>query len=255
MKNITFIGSGNVATILSMELHRNGYNILEIWSKTEKSAKILADKLSCSYCVDLKKLKNPDLFIVAIKDEHIKDIVNLIQNKETPIVHTSGSVGIDVFTNKNNYGVFYPLQTFSKEVSLNFNNLPVCIEANNELTQKDLIKIGNSLSSNIHLVDSKQREKLHIAAVISCNFTNHMLTISENLMKESELEFNLLKPLIKETLEKALANSPNKVQTGPAARKDLEIVKKHINLLSYDDKLKKLYSLISRHITSFKSSE
>ena len=255
MKNITFIGSGNVATILSMELQRNGYNILEIWSKTEKSAKILANKLSCSYCIDLKNLKNTDLFIVAIKDDHIKDIVNLIQNKETPIVHTSGSVGIDIFSNKNNFGIFYPLQTFSKDVSVNFNNLPICIEANNELTQKYLIKIGNSISSNIHLVDSIQREKLHIAAVISCNFSNHMWAISENLMKEGELEFDLLKPLIKETLEKALANSPNKVQTGPAVRKDLEIVQKHINLLSYDDKLKKLYSLISRHIISYKSRE
>ncbi|MAO70944.1 MAG: NADP oxidoreductase [Flavobacteriales bacterium] len=253
MKNITFIGAGNVATILSMELQRNGYNILEVWSKTEKSAKILADKLSCSYCVDLNNLKSPDLFIVAIKDDHIRDIVNIIQNKETPIVHTSGSVGIDVFSNKNNFGVFYPLQTFSKEFSLNFNNLPICIEANNELTQRDLIKIGNSISSNIHLVDSKQREKLHIAAVISCNFTNHMLTISEGLLKDSELEFDLLKPLIKETLEKALSNSPENVQTGPAFRKDLEIVQKHINLLSYDDKLKKLYSLISKHIISSKS--
>ena len=103
-------------------------------------------------------------------------------------------------------------------------------------------------------MDSKQRENLYLA-VISCNFTNHMLTISENLMKESELEFDLIKPLIKETHEKALANSPNKVQTGPAARKDLEIVQKHINLLSYDDNLKKLYSLISRHIISFKSCE
>ena len=152
MKNITFIGSGNVATILSMELQRKGYNILEVWSKTEKSAKILADKLSCNYCVDLKNLKNPDLFIVSIKDEYIKDIVSLIQNKETPIVHTSGSIGIDVFSNNNNFGVFYPLQTFSKEVSLNFNNLPICIEGNNELIQKDLIKIGNSISSNVHLV-------------------------------------------------------------------------------------------------------
>ena len=255
MKNITFIGSGNVATILSMELQKNGYNILEIWSKKQKSAKILADKLSCSYSVDLKNLKNPDLFIVAVKDENIKDTIKLIQNKEIPIVHTSGSVGLDVFSNKNNFGVFYPLQTFSKEVSLNFNNLPICIEANNELIQKNLIKIGNSISSNIHLINSKQREKIHIAAVISCNFTNHMLTISESLMKENELKFDLLKPLIRETLEKALANSPNKVQTGPAIRKDLEIVQKHINLLSYDDKLKKIYSLISRHITSFKSSE
>ena len=255
MKNITFIGSGNVATILSMELQRKGYNILEVWSKTEKSAKILADKLSCNYCVDLKNLKNPDLFIVSIKDEYIKDVVSLIQNKEIPIVHTSGSVGLDVFSNNNNFGVFYPLQTFSKEVPLKFNNLPICIEANNELTQKDLIKIGKSISSNVHLVDSKQREKIHIAAVISCNFTNHMLTISESLMKENELKFDLLKPLIRETFEKALTNSPKKVQTGPAVRKDLGIIQKHINLLSYDDKLKKLYSLISRHITSFKSSE
>ena len=227
MKNITFIGSGNVATILSMELQKNGYNILEICSKKQKSAKILADKLSCGYSVDLKNLKNPDLFIVAVKDEHIKDTIKLIQNKEIPIVHTSGSVGLDVFSNKNNFGVFYPLQTFSKEVSLNFNNLPICIEANNELIQKNLIKIGNSISSNIHLVDSKKRKKIHIAAVISCNFTNHMLTISESLMKENELKFDLLKPLIRETLEKALANSPNKVQTGPAIRKDLEIVQKH----------------------------
>lgn len=255
MKNITFIGSGNVATILSSEFQRKGYNIVEIWSKSEKSAKILSNKLSCNHCIDLKNLKKTDLFIVAVKDDYIEDVVSLIHYKDTPIVHTSGSVGIDVFSTKNNFGVFYPLQTFSKEASFNFNNLPICIEANNDLLQKILIEIAKSISLNVQLVDSKQREKLHIAAVISCNFTNHMLSISERLMKENKLEFDLLKPLIKQTLDKSLTNSPNKVQTGPAVRKDLKIVEKHINLLSYDDKLKELYYLISKHIISSKSDE
>ena len=104
-------------------------------------------------------------------------------------------------------------------------------------------------------MDSKQREKIHIAAVISCNFSNHMFTIAEKLMQDNDLDFDLLKPLIRETVNKALVNSPKKVQTGPAIRKDLKILEKHMNLLIYEEKLQKIYNLISNHIISSNSDE
>ena len=255
MKNITFIGSGNVVTILSYELKQKGYNIVEIWSNTEKSAKTLANKLSCDYTTKLDNLKICDLFIVSVKDEFVHEVIKSIPKLKIPIVHTSGSVGIDIFSNKKNFGVFYPLQTFTKDVNIDFNNLPIFIEANNKILEKKLVKIAKSISSNIHLIDSIQRSKIHIAAVISCNFSNHMLSIAEHLMSKNNLNFNLLKPLIEQTFKKALIKSPKKVQTGPAIRNDYQTIEKHIDYLSDEENISEIYKMISNNIMFLNNNE
>ena len=255
MKNITFIGAGNVATILSYELKQKGYNIVEIWSKTENSAKNLSEKLSCDYTTKLDDLKACDLFIVSVKDEYTYEVIKNIPKLKIPIVHTSGSIGVDIFPNKKNFGVFYPLQTFTKDVNLDFNNLPICIEANNKNLEKELVKIAKSISSNINLIDSIQRSKIHVSAVISCNFSNHMLSIAEHLMRKNNLDFNLLKPLIEHTFKKALIKSPKKVQTGPAIRKDYKTIQKHIDFLSDEKNISELYKKISNNIMSLSKNE
>ena len=255
MKKITFIGAGNVASVLSSKLRNKGFEIVEILSKTEKSARDLALKLDCNFTTNLNDLQHTDLFVIAVKDDFIKETVHLITDKETPIVHTSGCVGIDIFSNKNNSGVFYPLQTFNKEIEMDFENLPICIESNNPSLASDLIDLANSITTSVHKLNSEQRKKIHIAAVFACNFSNHMLSISEDIMKKNNMDFSLLKPLIEMTFQKIKNNSPKDMQTGPAFREDEKVMEEHLKQLENRKAFKELYSKISESIINFKDDE
>lgn len=255
MKKITFIGAGNVASVLSSKLKNKGFEIVEIWSKTEKSARDLALKLDCNFTTNLNDLQHTDLFVIAVKDDFIKETVHLITDTETPIVHTSGCVGIDIFSHKNNSGVFYPLQTFNKKIEMDFENLPICIESNNPTLESDLIDLANSITKSVHKLNSEQRKKIHIAAVFACNFSNHMLSISEDIMKKNNMDFSLLKPLIEMTFQKIKNNSPKDMQTGPAFREDEKVMEEHLKQLENKKEFKELYSKISESIINFKDDE
>ena len=247
---ITFIGSGNLAWYLSDTLQENGHEIVEIWSRSERNARLLASKLNCNIISRLNDLDNTDLIIISVKDDVIVEVLNKIKESNAPIVHTSGSVGADVFKNRENFGVFYPIQSFNKNIDLNFNKTPICIEANNSELEKKLIILAKSISKSVHLLNSKQREQLHIAAVFASNFTNHMMSISKEILNSNKMSFDLLKPLIRNTFEKIKNNPPKDVQTGPAIREDYLIIKKHLELLEEYDDLKTIYSKISNHINN-----
>lgn len=246
MKNIVLIGSGNLATQLSLSLVNNGYNIIQVWSQNLKNANKLANKLNCNATDSLKNLVKADLYIIAVKDDKIKSIVNTIAVDD--IVHTSGGTDIDIFENRfNNFGVFYPLQTFNKEIDINFDNIPICIEANNKEFVSKLNKLAESLSKSITVLNSKQRKKLHVAAVFACNFSNHMYTNAYNLLKEDNIDFKLLIPLINQTILKLNDNKPEDVQTGPAKRKDVKLIKHQLEIIS-NKKTKDLYQFITNSI-------
>ena len=249
MKNIILIGSGNVATNLGVTLKKRGYNIIQVWSNKFENAKILANKIDSNPVDNLAKLKQADLYIISTKDESFDKLINQLNNKS--VVHTSGSIEIKAFKNKfKNYGVLYPLQTFNKNKIINFSDIPICIEANNKKFHKNLKNICKKISNRVVEINSEQRKALHIAAVFACNFSNHMLTISESLLKNSGLNFTILNPLIRETFEKILTESPKNIQTGPAKRKDITIIKNHISNIS-DTKLKKIYKLVSQSIIEY----
>ena len=247
---VTFVGSGNVAWHLSDILQKNGHTIVEIWSRSERNARLLASKLNCNIISRLNDLANTDLIIISLKDDIIVEVLNKVKVSNTPIVHTSGSVGTDVFKNRENFGVFYPIQSFNKNIDINFNETPICIEANNSELEEKLIILAKSISKSVHLLNSKQREQLHIAAVFASNFTNHMMSISEAILNSNKMSFDLLKPLIKNTFEKIKNNPPKDVQTGPAIREDYLIIKKHLESLEEYDDLKTIYSKISNHINN-----
>ena len=246
MKNIVLIGSGNVATHLGLSLVHQGYTIKQVWSKQLINAKILAKKLNSTPTNTLNNIKNADLYIVAVKDDTLESVIkNLNVNN---IVHTSGSIGLEVFKNMSgNYGVLYPLQTFNKQISLNFSKIPICIEANNKLFESELINIGNNLVEKVITMKSNQRKQLHIAAVFACNFTNHMLSIADTILTKENTDFRLLLPIINQTVKKIKNNKPSEVQTGPAKRKDNRVIQSHINSLS-DKQIRDIYKLVSNSI-------
>jgi predicted short-subunit dehydrogenase-like oxidoreductase (DUF2520 family) len=246
MKNIALIGSGNVATHLGLSLVDKGYTITQVWSKKLENADILAKKLNSTATNYLKNIKKADLYIVAVKDDSLESIIG--QLNVNNIVHTSGSIGLEVFENKfENYGVFYPLQTFNKDMILEFQTIPICIEANNEIFNNKLLDIGDDLSKRAVIMSSEQRKQLHIAAIFACNFTNHMFTIANTILTKSNIDFKLLLPIIKQTVIKINNNKPSVVQTGPAKRQDKKIIQSHIENLS-DKKIKEIYKLISESI-------
>ena len=247
---VTLVGSGNVSWHLSDILQKNGHEIVEVWSRSDENAKLLSSKLNCNIISSLNNLENTDLIIISVKDDVILEILNKIKESNTPIVHTSGSVGTDVFKNRGNFGVFYPIQSFNKNIDINFNETPICIEANNSELEEKLIILAKSISKSVHFLNSKQREQLHIAAVSASNFTNHMMSISKEILNSNKMSFDLLKPLIRNTFEKIKNNPPKDVQTGPAIREDYLIIKKHLELLEEYDDLKTIYSKISNHINN-----
>lgn len=251
---ISIIGAGNLATQLGITLHKEGYLISQVYSRTSKSAVILSKKLNAKPISDFKKLStDSSIYIIAVKDDAIESIAKQLKLKDKIVVHTSGSVPMNVLKKcSKNYGVFYPLQTFSKNKTAEFKTIPICIEANNTSTSTTLQYFAKSISGNVQKVNSEQRKKIHLAAVFACNFSNHMYAIAESILAKNKLSLDLLKPLIEETANKIKDNKPNAVQTGPAIRKDKKTLEAHLKLLSKEKDLQKIYSLISGSIAKTK---
>ena len=248
-QKIVIFGSGNVAFHISKALLLYNYSVLQIIGRNSKSSSELAALLNCRYTLDYSKLnKDADIYILAVNDMSIADIVNKVEFGDKLVVHTSGSTGLDVFKSMPNCGVIYPLQTFSKQRKIDMKNVPLFVEASNKQAELELIAFAKQLSNRVELADSKKRITLHLAAVFACNFTNHMFTIAEHILENHDLKFEYLKPLITETLEKAIQQSPAQLQTGPAVRKDQAVINKHIEILADSDEYQKLYSFVSESI-------
>tara|TARA_B100001758_G_C18343456_1_gene575668 strand:- start:392 stop:1147 length:756 start_codon:yes stop_codon:yes gene_type:complete len=246
MKSISIIGSGNVATHLGIALKNKNYQIKQVFSRTIKNANILAQILDAEAINNLLKLRTVDLIIISVKDSEITKIIRKISN--SPIVHTSGSVDIKIFDNKfKQYGIFYPVQTFNKDIKLDFSNIPICIETNNKEFEIKLRKLANSISSKVIYMKSEQRKQLHIAAVFSANFSNHMFLIAENILNNSDIRFSILLPLIQQTIKKLEKNKAKDIQTGPAKRNDTSIIKDHLSNIK-DKDIREIYHKISENI-------
>ena len=245
MKKILLVGSGNVATHLAKNLDRKKYIVNQIFSRNEKKAKNLKNILNCKWTNDPKQIISADLTIIAINDDNIKKVLSDLP--KNPTVHTSGNTNISVLKNHfSDFGVLYPLQTFKKDIEMKINNVPFLIEANNKIFENKLFDLASSFSNKVEKVNSTERKKIHLAAVIACNFSNHMLVLAKNIMKNSNLEFSLLLPLIKKTFSQ-INDNPIKLQTGPASRKDMKVINEHLELIK-DKNINFLYELISKSI-------
>ena len=248
-----FIGAGNLATQLSVALQKAGYQIVQVYSRTDESAKMLAEKLNTQYTTQKSELvKDADIYFVALKDSVVNDFLSEIDFTDKLLVHCSGSMPMSVLRNFTvNYGVLYPLQTFSKNREVRFKEIPVFIEASNSQIKNQLFEIGEKISDSVSELNSEKRKSLHIAAVLACNFVNHFYALSAAYLREQEIPFEVLHPLILETAQKAVDMPPKQAQTGPAIRFDENIINDHLNTLSDNPRLKELYNSVSRSIFEF----
>lgn len=241
---VVFLGFGNLNFHLSQALHASGkLSILQIYNRSSvELPKSLAD---IPFTSDLSELAEADIYIMGIQDDSIKDFSNLLPFKNKLVVHTSGAVDITKLNNKNRRGVFYPLQTFSKARSVDFSKIPILVEAEIKSDLELLETLGKSISENITEISSEKRAKLHLAAVFVNNFTNYLFQIGSDILEKDNLSFDLLKPLIHETVDKLDHLSPLEAQTGPAKRKDLKSIHKHLNLMDSGVE-KEIYEMMSK---------
>lgn len=248
--NIVIIGAGNVATHLSQSLQNAGFNIEQIYSRTESSAKTLANKLKCAYTTEIYTIsQTANIYFYCVKDDVLSDLIDKNQNDNAIHIHCSGSTSMEIFTkSKKKYGVIYPLQTFSKNKNVDFSAIPLFIEASDDKVLEKISQTANKISKKVYLADSAQRLKLHISAVFACNFVNYMYDIASDILEGAKLPFEVLLPLITETSEKIKYLSPYEAQTGPAVRFDKKIISKHLEVLKGDDEKLKLYEEISKQI-------
>ncbi len=249
---IVLVGAGNLATNLGKALRRAGYCIMQVYSRTVEAASLLSKEIGGEPVTSIEEMTTEaDLYIVSLKDSVLAELIpKLTAGRERAFfIHTAGSIPMDIWKGyAKNYGVFYPMQTFSKQREVNFYEIPCFIEAG---TYKDLQKLETlaySLSRKVYEADSEQRKFLHLAAVFACNFTNHMYALSEKLLCEHGLPFEIMLPLIDETARKVHEIPPLKAQTGPAIRYDENIIGQHLNLLSDKPEWKELYKQISQSI-------
>lgn len=248
---IVLIGAGNVATHLGLALVKAGHSIEQVYSRTEYASKTLAKKLSGSSTTKINEISGKaDLYLVALSDEAIKPFLISFKFADKTILHTSGSMSISVFGKRfKNCGVFYPVQTFSKRRKINFKNIPVCVESRNIQVNRRISILAQSLVVNTHVCDSKERKAIHLAAVFANNFSNHLFAISEKILKQNNISFNILRPLIWETALKVQHESPDRMQTGPAKRGDRIVLNEHMNMLKHNKRFLAIYSLLSESIS------
>jgi predicted short-subunit dehydrogenase-like oxidoreductase (DUF2520 family) len=250
---IVFIGAGNLATCVSMEMQRVGITIGQIFSRTRDHAESLARKLNCPWTTTLGEIiTDADLYIFSVNDTALPEVIPHVKPNGGLWVHTAGSVPMQVFEgHAKRYGVFYPLQTFTKKRNVLLDGTPILLEVNNPDDMKMLKKIAIALSGNAQEIDSKKRERIHLAAVFASNFVNHMYVLAGKILEEQGLPYQLLLPLITETAAKTGDLSPSEAQTGPASRLDKITMDKHLTLLP-EPAIQTIYRLLSQSIYSEK---
>ncbi len=256
INKISIVGSGNVAEALGGFLKKAGLNIVEVHSRNQETGTKLAMQLDANFRTNIKELKfHSGLFLLAVPDDVIKNIAGNLPSgiqAKAKIVHCSGSTPSTVLKKAcANYGVFYPLQTFSKGRKISGKKIPFCITASNTRLGNSLFKLAKQISSAVQFITDQERKQLHLGAVMVNNFTNHLLSLSANFVEQKGLSFELLVPLIQETVKKALANDPRNSQTGPAKRDDQKTIERHLKLLKTDPKLAALYKQFSENISDY----
>jgi len=251
--NIVIIGTGNVAHHVAESFQSKTHiNFLQVFNhRRSKEAKQFSKHFKCDLVSDYKLIhQKADVYIIGVKDDVIVEVAKqlTVLKLKGLVVHTSGSVGLEVLKNVSpSIGVYYPLQTFYKGATIDWKTTPLLIEANTNLSVNKLKQIASTVTKTVKVVDSKNRLQIHLAAVFACNFTNALYVsayeIIENNLSKNDTE--LLLPIMRQSFQKLETIHPKKAQTGPAMRNDKIVMKKHLQLLKHDKQLSHVYAVLS----------
>lgn len=243
------VGAGNVATCLGQRLKDAGHEIVAVFSRTEQSAGILAGRLGVPHTTSIRTIPGADVYLVMLKDDALMERAQEIAGHagNALLVHTAGSISIDVWSKAgaSAYGVLYPMQTFSRTSEVDWSGVPLFIEGSSDEVTDTLRELALTVSPHVTRLSSDGRRKLHVAAVFTCNFSNHMYAIAESLLAEEGVPFSVMLPLVRETARKVETVPPRDAQTGPAVRGDRKVIGEHLSMLRDYPGLAELYRLIS----------
>ncbi|WP_289039554.1 Rossmann-like and DUF2520 domain-containing protein [uncultured Zobellia sp.] len=246
MIKVSILGTGNVATHLFRAFSNSAeIEIVQVIGRNKEALQAFGTEEKTT--TDFSRLKFSDIYIVALSDSSISTVSQEITINNSLIVHSSGNTPMSALSTHQRRGVFYPLQTFSRSNELDFKNVPVCLEANEEADLALLKKLAHLVSENVYEISTEQRKSLHLAAVFTNNFTNYMYHVGSEICKENNVPFEILSPLIQETAEKIKSLSPFDAQTGPARRRDHNTISNHLEQLN-NTEYKAVYELLSKSI-------
>ena len=251
-KRILLVGAGNLATSLGVALAAAGMQPVAVWSRSQSSARELGERIGCLWGCNMDELPVADIVIISVADSALETVAHAIASRYPAaiIAHTAGSVSMDILrcAGAGDYGVFYPMQTFSKQRTADFSKITTFVEGSSEDVTAILEQISTRIGSKAVRATSEQRKYLHIAAVFACNFTNAAYSMAAELLEANGLPFEAMLPLLDETAEKVHHLHPADAQTGPAARGDENVMNAHLAML--DGRLKEIYSTMSEYITA-----
>ena len=252
---VILIGAGNLATHLGKAIFAAGHDVVQVFSRTMQSATALASEVGAQPVSDISDVRSDaDLYVVSVKDSAIVELIPVLcKGKETKVfLHTAGSIPMDVFQGMAlHYGVLYPMQTFSKSKEVDFSEIPCFIEANDDYAHTMIADMAHELSGNVYELSSADRKYLHLSAVFACNFVNHCYAISEKILADHGIPFDVMLPLIDETARKVHELSPREAQTGPAVRFDENVIRMQAALLKNQPQIKDIYERLSLGIHRF----
>jgi len=252
MISIVLFGTGNLATHLFKALIKaKKFKVLQVYNHKPESLECFKEKTNTT--TNLAEVIPADIYLIALKDDVIQELAHKVFYNKALVLHTSGAIPMNVLSSFERFGVFYPLQTFSKNKSVDFKNIPICLEANNEQDLHLLEQLAREISEKVYRISSEQRKSLHVAAVFVSNFVNYLYTEGQEICKENKIPFEILHPLILETASKIIDLNPKEAQTGPAKRNDLAVIKSHLELLNEEQQ--KIYQLLTQSIQNLHGKE
>ena len=256
---ITLIGAGNLATHLGKALFGAGHHIIQVFSRTHESAAALAARVQSEPISDLSCLSpDADIYIIAVKDSVLAQVIPQVcaVNPNAVFAHTAGSMPISCFERyASHYGVFYPMQTFSKAREVDFSVIPCFLETSDLDTAQVLKTLADSITTTVYYLDSGKRRYLHLAAVFACNFANHCYALAQQVLQQSDLPFEVLLPLIDETAAKVHDLTPIQAQTGPAVRYDRNVMEAQTRLIADMPLARELYERLSLSIHTLATAD
>lgn len=258
----TLLGSGNMAWHLSKAFMQNNIPFSEIIGRNKIPTIEIAERFQIKKCKhQLHQINSAtDIVFLAISDDAIEEVANTLQkyiNPKTIVVHCSGATSSKVLQKStDNFGIFYPFLSLSKQTEIDYGNMPICILGVNKKVETFLLELATIISDDVHILNDKQRAQLHLAAVFANNFTNHLIKIAFDLLEKESIDTQLLLPLLQQGIKKIHDIHPWVAQTGPAIRNDQQTILKHLNMLENESTFKEIYKLISQSIQSqYKHSE
>lgn len=249
IETVSLVGSGNIAHWLVYALKKADVDIRQIYSRQLGHAKELAAKAGADAIDSLRDLlPDSDLYIFSVKDDSYETLLSQLPFRLPLAVHTAGSLSIRIFEPyADSYGILYPYQSLNKNMDFANVEVPLSVESNDKMVENELFAFAGRLSSTVQLMGEAQRLVLHRAAIFGCNFTNAMYAIAYDILRENNIDWRMILPLLENTLDKVKTMNPHDAQTGPAKRGDQNIIRMHQEALQ-DEQLREIYRLMSDYI-------